>query len=122
MSDADILWRQIHAAFEAHRIPGIDRTPQMAMDRIAAKCIGFSFSPDNCEVDEEVLSLDNLKQLKRYHKEANPARNDEPIIVLVYDGDRFVIDGNKRVNKWVNDEDATSRRALIVRMKDITHS
>lgn len=89
----------------------------MAMDRIAAKCIGLSFNPDNCAVHEEVLSLDDLKQLKRYHKEDNPQRNGEPIIVLVYDGDRFVIDGNKRVNKWVNDEDVTPRRALIVKRK-----
>jgi hypothetical protein len=112
MSDANFLWRQVHAAFHAHQIRGIDRTPQMAMDRIAAKCIGLSFNPDNCDVQEEVLSLDDLKKLKRYHKEANPQRNGDPIIVLVYGGHRFVIDGNKRVNKWVSEEDAT----LVVRL------
>ena len=117
MSEAEVLWSQIHAAFKAHQIPRIDQTPQMAMDLIAAKCIGLSFNPDNCDVNEVMLSLDDLKQLKRYHKEANPKRDGDAIVVLVHDGYQFVIDGNKRVNKWVNDEDATPRRALIVKVK-----
>src|SRR5215813_5966003 len=100
MSDANILSSQIHTAFKAHQIQGIDRSPQMAMDRIAAKCIGLSFNSDNCDVLEELLCLDDLKQLRRYHKESNPKRDEGAIMVLIHNGQRYVIDGNKRVNKW----------------------
>ena len=125
MSDVNVLWTQVHGAFKAHQIAPTDRTPQIAMNRIAAKCIGLSlipdcgefFSQDNCDVYEEVLSLDDLKRLKRYHTRANPLLNGDPIIVLLYGEDRYVIDGNNRVNKWVNDEDPTPRRALIVKTK-----
>lgn len=114
MSDTDALWVRVRAAFEAHQIPGIDHTPQMALDRIAAKCIHLSFNDSNCTVREECLLLDELRQLRRYHDNVHPKRDSGPIIVLVYEGQRFIIDGNKRVNKWVEQGSAEPRSALII--------
>ena len=123
MKQGDVLWKQVYAAFKAHQIPDVDRTPQMAMDRITAKCIGLSsdcwvsFSQDNCNVYEVVLSLDDLKKLTCYHTRSIPLINGDPIILLLYGGDRYVIDGNNRVNKWVKEEDPTPRRALFLKSK-----
>ncbi len=117
MSDTDALWVQVRAAFQPHRIlPDIiDLTPQMALNRIAAKCIGLSFDPSNCTVREESLSLDDLRRLKRYdEKDDRPNRESGSIVVLVYKGERVVIDGRRRVNKWVNDESTVRRSALII--------
>ena len=101
MSETDAVWGRVRDAFKAHQIPGIDLTPQMALNRIAAKCIHLSFDPSNCRVYEESLSTDELRQLVRYHERDDPERDGGSIVVLVYKGQRFVIDGNKRVNKWV---------------------
>jgi hypothetical protein len=117
MSDGDALWDQVRAAFEAHQIPGIDHTPQMALDRIAAKCIHLSFNDSNCTVREQALSLDDLRHLRCYHDNAHPERDGDSIVVLVHEGQRFVIDGNKRVNKWVKEGSTERRSALIIEPK-----
>ena len=114
MSDTDALWERVRAAFGYHQIKGIDKTPQAALNRIAAKCIHVSFDPSNCTVHEEFLSLDDLRQLKRYHDKDRPLREDDPIVVLVYQGQRFVIDGNQRVNKWLKEGSTERRSALII--------
>jgi hypothetical protein len=117
MNDTDALWDRVRDAFKAHQIPGIDRTPQMALGRLAAKCILLSFNGSNCTVREEYLSLDELQQLIRYHDNAHAKRDGGPIVVLVYEGQRFVIDGNKRVNKWLKGGDTELRSALILEPK-----
>ncbi len=115
MSDTDALWNRVHAAFKAHQIPRIDLTPQMALNRIAAKCIHVSFDQSNCMVHEESLSLDDLRQLKRYdEKDDRPHREDGSIVVLVYEGERVVIDGRRRVNKWLKEVGIEPRSALII--------
>jgi hypothetical protein len=88
----------------------------MALDRIAAKCLHLSFNPSNCSVRETVLSLDELRPLKRYHTrdQLDPQYEHGAIVVLVYHGERVVIDGNTRVNKWVNEHSTTPRSALII--------
>ena len=114
MSDTDALWERVHDAFKAHQIEGIDHTTQMALDRIAAKCLRLSFNLLNCTVREEFLSLDDLRGLKPYHDEDQPSQDWGSIVVLIYKGERVVIDGNKRVNKWVNEESTVLRSALII--------
>ncbi len=114
MSDTDALWERVHDAFKAHQIEGIDHTTQMALDRIAAKCIRLSFNLLNCTVREEFLSLDDLRGLKRYHDEDQPSQDWGSIVVLVYKGERVVIDGNKRVNKWVKEGSSERRSALVI--------
>ena len=115
MSDTDALWERVHDAFKAHQIEGIDHTTQMALDRIAAKCIRLSFNLLNCTVREEFLSLDDLRRLKRYdEKDDRPNRESGSIVVLVYKGERVVIDGNKRVNKWVKEGSSERRSALVI--------
>ena len=124
MSEPAALWDQVRAAFKAHQIKGIDHTPQMALDRIPAKGIRLSFNPDNCDVHEETLSLDNLTQLRRYSEDddrpADGYEDKEPIVVLAYQGQRIVIDGRRRVTRWINRNDPTLRRVLIIEPKPAT--
>ena len=117
MSDQDALWDRVYDSFKVHQIPGIDRTPQMALDRIAAKCIHLSFNDSNCVVQKKMLSLDDLRQLRTYHREDRPLREDGSIVVLVHAGQSFVIDGNKRVNKWAKAGSTEMRSVLIITPK-----
>ena len=114
MSDTDALWKRVDDAFKDHRIRLEDQTPQVNLNRIAAKCIGIRFDSSNCTVHEEWLSPDELRRLKRFHDDNQPSRDWGSIVVLVYKGERVVIDGNKRVNKWVNEESTVLRSALII--------
>jgi len=113
----DDLWDQVHAAFEAHRLP-TDPNAQAALNRIAAKCLGSveveSFDPSNCGVRQELLSAGDLRTLERYHRKTNPGRTHEPIVVLEFGGRRLVVDGNKRVNKWIADGALELRSVIII--------
>jgi len=104
MNDTGELWRRIHESFEYHR-EATDPDAQAAMDRIATKCIRSStrksFNANNCAVREGLLAATSLHELRLYHSRANPYHLDGPIIVLLYDGAKVVIEGNTRVNAWI---------------------
>ena len=115
MSDPVELWRQIHESFEWHRIKGFDSDAQAAMDRVAMKCLGYSFNDTNCTVREELLKWASLHELKlRPGQTTEPRRLGGAIVVLVYEGKRFVIDGSRRVNKWIKQKSKGPFRAIVV--------
>jgi len=92
MSDSNPLWQEVYAALKGHQSPPRDPTPQATLDRIAAKRIHLTFNPNNCDIHEEFLSLEELKRLKRYSEDDDrPNIEVEPIVVLVYGehGNRF---------------------------------
>lgn len=119
--DAATLWTQVHAAFKEHKVR---QTPLVTLNRIAAKCLGLWFDSSTCTVREELLSLDDLKRLKRYSEDddrpADGYEDEEPIVVLVFGGQRIVIDGRRRVTRWIKRNDPTPRRALIIEPKPAT--
>src|SRR5262245_38709949 len=107
------LWAEARALFEPHRMP-IDRDGQAALNRIAAKCLRFSFDSTTCAIWEEALTLDDLNRLEVFHRDAKPGREVEPIVVLSFKGKRYVIDGNKRVNAWRATGKPQTRRAIVI--------
>jgi len=98
-------------------MPG-DLTPQIALERIAQKCLDLShrrrFDTSNCTVREALLSADALSNLKLYHNRANPNRLDDTVVLLRYEGKMVVIDGNNRVNMWRNSHAAGPFRAIVI--------
>jgi len=110
VSDQDALWNQVYAAFKAHEV---FQNPPLDMSRMFTKAYG---DPSKCDIHEEVLSPDELRQLKRYGEfDDNPHRDVEPIIVWADKGERVVIDGRRRVTKWMNEGLDKPRRALIIK-------
>lgn len=124
MSDSAALWRVIYASFEGHRFKADappDPDAQAALDRIAAKCIGVegrSFNPSNCAVRKQVLSVEELRRLRRHHDRPFPKRTFEPIVVLSFRGEQFVVEGHNRVNKWLSEGGTTPRRAIMIEPSD----
>jgi hypothetical protein len=123
VADQKTIWKHIHASFKGHMKRGVDLSEQMALDRVAAKCIhrdGLSFNESNCLVREEMLTLDQLEKLKRHHQGVGIHRlyENQPIIVLIFESNRIVIDGNHRVNTWVQQQSTTPRFAFVIEPKD----
>lgn len=118
MSD---LWGEVYSAFEFHR-RGPDHPPdpsaQAALNRIAAKCLkregAQSYDPSNCDIHREILTYQQLTELRRHHARKNPARDCEPIVVIHFAGERWVVEGNNRVNKWLVDGSARPRSAIVI--------
>lgn len=104
MTDTEKLWKQIYDSFKYHRTSS-NPNAQSAMDRIAMKCLGLpkreSFNPKTCTVREGILSADSLRDLKLYHPRNQPHHLNGPIVVLIYKGEKVVIEGNNRVNTWI---------------------
>jgi hypothetical protein len=118
MRQGNELWDKARAAFAAHQLRGIDHTPQLALNRIAAKCLGISFDETSCAIREELLALDDLNTLEVFHDKDVPSQDHEPIVVLSFCGKRYVIDGNKRVNAWRKTGKPQTRRAIIIEPTD----
>ena len=114
MNDAVELWRQIHESFKHHIIPGFDSSAQAAMDRVAMKCLVFSFNATNCTVREVILDGASLHELERKHERTKPRHPGGPIVVLLYEGKKYVIDGNRRVNVWIERKFRGPVRAIVV--------
>jgi hypothetical protein len=112
------LWAEARAAFEGHRQPPRDPDAQAALNRIAAKCLRLSFDDTNCAIWEETLNLDDLNRLNVFHRNASPARDGEPIVVLSFQDKRYVIDGNRRVNAWRALGKPQNRRAIVIQPTD----
>jgi hypothetical protein len=117
----DELWQLALAAFKGHATS--PRTPdlQIALNRIAAKCIAKqpapvaqSFDPSNCSVHERQLLPEQLCELERYHCRSTTENDQEPVVVLLYYGRKIVIDGNTRVNKWCADGDSRLRSVIFI--------
>jgi hypothetical protein len=105
MEEAAGLWKAIYESFEYHR-KDVDPDAQSAMNRVAMNCLHLSmrrsFDPSNCRVYSELLKPEQLHGLKRYHEREAPYHLRGPIVVLSFQGQPYVIEGNNRVNAWVN--------------------
>jgi hypothetical protein len=116
MSDSPELWRRVHAAFEGHSRN--DPSTQAGLERIAKKCLGLTerrpFNQTNCTIRAEVFHPEQLASLVRYHDRTKPQREGQAIVVLEYQGRRFVIDGNNRVNKWVAEKRLEPFEAIVI--------
>jgi hypothetical protein len=115
MSDQDALWNHVYAAVAAHDEPR--NMSRAELNHLLARGFGES---SNCDLHEEVLSPDDLRQLSRYGEfDDQPCRDVEPIIVVDMDWrrERVVIDGRRRVAKWLNEPNPTPRAAIIITRK-----
>jgi hypothetical protein len=116
--DTKRLWEEIRVAFEAHRTSS-DRDAVAALNRISVKCLGLTrpipLEPENTTVTTELISPSELQDLVLYHPRAKPLSSHEPIVLVMWRGRRFVLDGNTRVNMWLQSAEPVSRQAIVLR-------
>jgi hypothetical protein len=100
------LWKSALAQFEFHR-QSTDPTALDAMNRIAQKCLNLaakpSFSPATCSIRAASLSRTELSQLKRSHQRTKGYPSTEAVVVIEFSGYLVVVEGNTRVNRWLEE-------------------
>lgn len=121
VSDQHRLWGEIYSAFEFHRKPR-DKDAHSALERVARESLCLShpicIEVRNCKVWDEELNVDALLSLQLIHKRVAPKRTDGAIVVLVYRGQRVVIDGNNRVNVWSARGQPGPFRAIVIQPRE----
>jgi hypothetical protein len=95
---------------------------QREINRIARKCLKRAighpglevYDATTCDVREEVIEGSQLPELVRYHKRTKLTGRSTPIVIVEVEERRVVIEGNNRVNAWVDAGDTTPRQALVI--------
>lgn len=65
-------------------------------------------------VCDELWTLEELLQFSQWHERAQPARTNVPVVVFRGWGQRCLIDGQTRINRWRKLGDTGPHRVLVV--------
>ena len=118
MREDNDLWQRVYEGFAYQGDP----TPQIGLNRIAAKCLQLkttqSFDCSNCTVREVFLPLHEISQFDRHHERDRPRRESGSIVVLSYSGKHYVLDGHNRISKWMKEGSTELRSVLIITLRE----
>jgi hypothetical protein len=114
------LWQAVYAAF-----PYPSDRVQSEINRIASKCLkkalGWTqpvvLDASTGDVREELIHAKDLPGLICHHSRTNVTNRTTPIVIVQASGTLIVIEGNNRVNKWVNEGNLNPCRALIIALR-----
>lgn len=70
---------------------------------------------DGCIVYDTEWTTNELKNVKRTNTSTlNPRRMDEPVIILRGLSKDYLLDGNRRINTWIKEDNKEKHRAWLV--------
>jgi len=113
-------WAEIYDVL-TWRLPPSDVTPQNRSNRLAREHFSdlpVFLGPDTCTVREDLLPLERLAELKRWHLRAKPNRLDGKLVLVAYKSALGVIDGNNRISYNLESKETTPLRALIIELRE----
>lgn len=114
---ANHLWELAYSCLEHHRKSN-DGTANDALNRLVREYVPAArdvrLGEENCSIREESWTNDQLAQVARRHSRANPKHEAGPLLVVVYNGVGYLVDGNNRVNKWIAQQDIGFHPVLII--------
>ena len=88
-----------------------DTTPLSVFCRLLAKHIDgkeirrtrrMRIDPADIRTTREKRTLSELAKFPKWHDKPFPGRDDVPLIVAVYEGKEYLLDGHTRINYWTN--------------------
>ena len=86
-----------------------DKTSLDVFNRLLAKQINgpdgdplarMNFSPEQIRSSREQRTTSELAGFPKWHDHDNPNKTDCPIIVAVFNGTEYLLDGHTRINYW----------------------
>lgn len=118
MLKTEELWSELEACFTCRK--ATDYTPLNAITRIIQEDIDRTLqeiTPNNCDLREEYVSLGNLRKFIRRHSKCNPRSENGALIALEHANSFYIIDGNNRLNKWLNQPHSPQQECRIIVIK-----
>jgi len=104
----------------------MDSTPIKALNRLFKE-----YWPQNVEIPEIHVSdlviekqqwdIDKLQKIKRKDKTttSEKVKNSKcPVVVLVWKGENYLIDGRRRINTWIADNDSELHYVILLTHKN----
>ena len=126
MSD-DVIFDDSLRCLSAHCHPEWgDRLPLDVFNRLLAKNIRpdrwtknthLNIQPQQVASRQEQWTTNDLAKLPRGHGSAKGDDFDCPIVIAEYDGEQRLLDGNHRINRWI---DAGDTRLHVVNIHTIS--
>jgi hypothetical protein len=109
------LWKRVETAFYLE--PSREKA-------IAAVDINFRknfptlplshISEETCGIRFERLTFEMLASLKLRHTIDTPARLDGIFVIVEHNGQYYVVDGTKRINRWKNRGTSATDEAVVI--------
>lgn len=116
-----VIWELLYCLLRHHQKIGRDASASDVLDRLFHEYVPQAqhvrLTEENCHARMEAWFTDKLARVKRKHDGKEPRHENCPVVVLSYEGCDYLIDGNNRVNKWVEDNSQVSHNVVIVKYK-----
>lgn len=122
-TDQKSLWKEIERVLSYHQ-KASDPTPIHTLNRLFREHLteckaSFIIDKENCRVFIEDVGWEQADQLIQPDRVTrNPSHMGEPIVVVVYQGARYLIDGRRRVNQCVYERSQAPLTALLIEYHD----
>lgn len=113
------LWVDVERVLSHHQKQS-DATPIDVLNRLFGEYFKgrqdvVQLSKDSCRVRVEKLSWESLDSIVRKDKiSRTPRHTGDPVVAVSYGGNMYLIDGRRRVNKWVHERRQDPLKVLIL--------
>jgi hypothetical protein len=115
MDDPALFEHSLRCLWDHHHPEWGDRTELDVFNRLLAKNARpgkftpqthLNIQPSQVTSRRELWSTQDLAQLPRLHNSTAGVDCDCPIVIAEYEGKALVLDGNHRINRWVQARDS----------------
>jgi len=99
--------------------PKQGETPEKCLNRLVRERIAdkkLEVNAMTAQIRLEVWATERLRELKRKHDNTNDKDDRRPLVVVEYQNDKLLIDGNHRVNQWLSATQVSSHALVIITM------
>ena len=118
------LWSQILGLLSHHQKPKRDAAPLDAINRLFGEHFKRGarlprITPQTWTARVEHWSTAELARLRRKdHDARDPRHKSYPVVAVLYRADYFLIDGRRRVNRWLYENAPGSHIVLVISSRD----
>ena len=113
----DDLWRLAYSSLEHHR-KAKDHSANAVLNRLVNERFPsgprLELNETTCVVSEHEYSTRELESFEKWHDRDTPARDGGSIVIVECRGRHLLIDGNNRVNRWIQENSSDLHNAIVI--------
>src|SRR5438309_9254 len=114
--DTPALWQYVYEVMGSD-LPPEDASPQARLLRFTQEFAPAcnAVDPTTCEIQLESWHMTEVAVAERRHTRARPRDLNGAVIVVLYSGGRFLVDGCNRVNSWLRHGNQEFHNVVVIR-------